>query len=174
MNNLPRMLWHCAYYDHPIDGIAEYKGEKVWFCEVDNKTSQSNNYINYDSDEEDNFPEVQYDIYSVSKETMKDMCESHAIFDRMVGKHTNHDPRRYSPYTKPFAESREYYIRNDIKKIHRPPVVFPEQKLGTFLWSDFIWYSAPKIKKQKISDDLKPKSQIETKPCNFSDNIQQL
>ena len=29
------LLWHCAFYDHPLDGVAVYKGEPVWFSVID-------------------------------------------------------------------------------------------------------------------------------------------
>lgn len=30
------MLWHHAFYDHPLDGVAMYKGIPVWFSVKDN------------------------------------------------------------------------------------------------------------------------------------------
>ena len=30
-----KLLWHCNYWDGPIDGIAEYQNHKYWFQQCD-------------------------------------------------------------------------------------------------------------------------------------------
>jgi hypothetical protein len=73
----PRMLWHSNYWDGPLSGMAEYRGEMVWFeCTrgVDAK-------------------ERTFALYRPPLAERRELCRRHALFRKMVGKHCDYGRR---------------------------------------------------------------------------------
>lgn len=112
-------LWHCGYYDGPMNGMALYNGQKVWF--------------DMDEDSYDNiFFMRTYKIYELSDEDIEELETSHARFQRDVGYHTDYG-EVYAPFegvkNKPNFE--KYYER--AKKLFKKRKDFTKNKcLGTF------------------------------------------
>ncbi|HNT76083.1 MAG TPA: hypothetical protein PKH77_13800 [Anaerolineae bacterium] len=86
-----RMLWHCAYWDGPLDGILLYQGKLHWFqifytlrtdemqSRVDEENIAWNDYF------------VRYLIIELSEEQIKEEEYWHGLFRQKVGTHTDYD-----------------------------------------------------------------------------------
>jgi len=86
-----RMLWHCAYWDGPLDGILLYRGKPHWFqifCPL--QTDEMRSRV----DEENvvwNDYFVRYLVIELSKEQIKEEEYWHELFRQKVGTHTDYD-----------------------------------------------------------------------------------
>src|SRR5437667_3354219 len=117
MEEKPIMLWHSAFYDHPLDGLALYKNKKVWFAvsddggwehfENENQVKSLDPYyydIDFDKDEDGTFTCCKYTLYKlyeIPEEYLKQHEERHKLFQEFVGYHTDHDPKIYKPFNIP-------------------------------------------------------------------------
>lgn len=123
-----KMLFHCGFYDVPLNGLAVYNGEEVYFSEhisdlsgwvneedynAEIKTAidklkmsgddeiKTKNYCIYMMDDE---IEVQcklfYDLYRLPKDILSDYKSYMIEFSEAVGYNCWHDPQFYKPYVK--------------------------------------------------------------------------
>ena len=58
-----------------------------------------------------------YDLYTLDPETMKAVNDDHAVFQNLVGYHTDHDPKIYKPYDSTISKVGEYYLLPSIDRI---------------------------------------------------------
>lgn len=85
------MLWHCGYYDGPLNGMALYNGEFVWF---------DHDKYGDRCDDDDLCPDYgsrTYNVYAISEEDLKTQFAIHERFEKYVGKHSNYGVN-YAPY----------------------------------------------------------------------------
>ena len=142
MNIKPKLLWHCDFYDFPLDGVAEYRGQLLWlkadidlYYEMFALCDWDDEAMCYDT------PSIYYDLYEIPDVVMKDLVESHKIFQEMVGYHTDHDPSVYSPFNN--GEFMLWYTSTDILKVTSPPSDTLKRKIIRISSDDFEWFGRP-------------------------------
>lgn len=75
-----RILWHSNYYDGPLSGIAEYKGEKVLFnCKKEYSTKKLYDKLFR-----------AYELYRLTPEQWKEISYWHEEFRLFVGTHCDY------------------------------------------------------------------------------------
>ena len=124
------MLWHCGFYDHPLNGVAKYNGEYVWFD------------IIYD---EDDYAD-DYDIYKLSEEDIAYEKAIHEKFQRNVGYHCDHEPKVHKEFEgKSKTLFDEFYNWVEKLKKDKPRKDYTKnEKLGTFGYYQFRNYVRPR------------------------------
>lgn len=118
------MLWHCSYYDGPLNGIAKYNGETVWFELVD---FDEGNWM--------------YDLYRLSDEQIKKAAEVHEMFRNMVGTDSDHHPDLPAPTQVATDESCSLFFEQF--KTYERPSYTESDKIGTFPYHQFNFYIHP-------------------------------
>lgn len=73
-----RLLWHCSYYDGPINGVLEYKGQRYWFSTCDE------NFEEYSSNDEEVCWYRRYTVHELIPEQLKDAQDNHDLFEMHV------------------------------------------------------------------------------------------
>jgi hypothetical protein len=159
-----KILFHGGFYGHPLNGLAIYNGEEVYFNEhsscgyiaekdytAEIKTAINCLKINDEDDLElekyyiyrfnNNFVverKLLYDIYRLPEYILL-AYKSHMIeFSEAVGYHCWHDPQFHKPYLS--KDNSEYYknvekcIDINIKEL---------EHLGTFKYNEFQYYNRP-------------------------------
>lgn len=58
-----------------------------------------------------------YDLYTLDPETMEAVNDDHKVFQKLVGYHTDHDPKIYKAYDATKAKLDEYYSLPSIDRI---------------------------------------------------------
>lgn len=163
-----KMVFHCEFYDGPLDGLAIYNDEEVYFCEhpaerfVSKKdyTPAIKTKINemicadnpYDIDNEvgDYIIECNYhsefmverqqmyDIYRLPTQLLLDYKTYFMEFSEAVGYHCWHDPQFYRPYVT--YDTSAWYNNNNITPQINIQVL---EHLGTFRWDKFKYFTRP-------------------------------
>lgn len=164
-----KMLWHGAFWDQPLNGMAEYNGEKVYFAIDSGDTIDQDSYppevkdaiakhkiskdekdlevedydIYYDESEEDKrysvLEDTFYKIYRMPVDVLKEYEDRNTEFCKMVGYHCWHDPSKYKKFV-PTEKFTEYYC----EKKGKPIEGFDIENfvcLGRFKYNKFQWYS---------------------------------
>lgn len=88
-----RILWHCGYYDGPLNGIAEYQGRRYWYSATNGES--------YDT--------RVYELLDLSAEQLADEEYWHALFCEHVGIHTDYDEHGKRPCWVPGKNSTKFY-----------------------------------------------------------------
>lgn len=76
-----RVLWNIFYYDGPLYGLAEYKGNKVWFTTI--------------SQMEDK-PRL-FTLHALTPDNLRRIEEEHERYRSEVGYHTEHQDGMFQP-----------------------------------------------------------------------------
>jgi hypothetical protein len=76
-----RLLWHCGYWDGPLNGVCLYQGERYWFEAIDPFDEEQDEYV---------FPR-RMGLYRLSPEELQVQEEIHRQFQQYVGMHTDYD-----------------------------------------------------------------------------------
>lgn len=89
-----KILWVQDQYDGPINGLAEYNGEQVWFSRVGNPSIVSSTeipipYLNAES-EETVTENRAYTLYRLSAEDMECVVRNHIEHCQETGTPLNH------------------------------------------------------------------------------------
>lgn len=86
-----KLLWHCNYWDGPINGIVEYQNQRYWFQQCDD-------FLNYPDmvDKWENFDETldwfrRYTVHQLTPEELTEEVYWHDLFSTCVGTHTDYD-----------------------------------------------------------------------------------
>ena len=149
--NRPKILWHLDFYDHPLSGVALYKGNHVyfdiyedngWTCIEDLKASElcadclefDDYYIMEDSVYY--CEPVRYNLFSLTKDQIIQLQQKNQEFCEKVGYHSQHDPSKYRPYV-PSATSDEYY------RVRANETRYDTDLICKCTADDFIWYHRP-------------------------------
>jgi|GraSoi_2013_60cm_1033757.scaffolds.fasta_scaffold23308_2 hypothetical protein len=78
-----RLLWHCGYWDGPLNGICLYQAERYWFEAIDPFDEEKDEYV---------YPR-RMGIYMLSPEELCAEEEIHQHFQQYVGMHTDYDEK---------------------------------------------------------------------------------
>jgi hypothetical protein len=78
-----RLLWHCGYWDGPLNGMCLYQGKRYWFEAIDPFDEEKDEYV---------FPR-RMGIYLLSAEELHEQEEIHQHFQQDVGMHTDYDEK---------------------------------------------------------------------------------
>ncbi len=70
------MLWYSNYYDGPLDGLAEFEGERVWFHCVEM--------------EDNPFQMRRFSLYKMSADDLAYEDKWHKLFNELVGYHCDY------------------------------------------------------------------------------------
>jgi hypothetical protein len=112
------MLWHAGYYDGPLNGMALYNGQYVWF------DCFSDDY------QEPYYGMRVYRLYELSEKEMKEQFNHHSKFRKYVGHHTDYGSA-YAPFEGKSREEMDKFYK-DPKRI-QPSKNFTKNKmLGEF------------------------------------------
>ena len=123
------MLWHSDYYDGPLSGLAEYKGEKVWF--------QCSEW-----EDENLFNMRIFNLHELSKEELEEEERWHQFFCDNVGKHCNYvDGGREEDGANYTQESFDLYYK-EAKK--RPKRDYTKNRIIATLDESFFQRGYPK------------------------------
>lgn len=107
----PQILWHYNYWDGPIDGLALHQNQFVWFKlvreDIEYITNEqfeqlSENDQQYYISNDDKFYRIEkfYNFYQITDSEAERVRNEHRMFEQQVGKHCNHYPGTYAPFTK--------------------------------------------------------------------------
>lgn len=160
--NKPIMLWHSGFYDHPLDGLALYKGVKVWFTvsddgewkkiwNLDQLKALDGYYYDIENTSDDIFKGEMfickytlYKLYEIPDKCLIQHEDKHKLFQEFVGYHTDHDPLIYKPFNnwEMEFENNKFYNTEHPKIDYNP---LDHKYLGEFRSIDFINYYLPKI-----------------------------
>jgi hypothetical protein len=106
----PQILWHYKYWDYPLDGVALYKGDFVYFDYKEDKIititeeefdalSQENQDLYYFAENGYYYRCIHfYNFYRLCTEESDRLIKEHKEFEEIVGKHCNHYPGTYEPF----------------------------------------------------------------------------
>lgn len=112
------MLWHSGYWDGPLNGMALYNGQYVWF------DCHSDEY------EEPYYGMRVYRLYELSKKELKDEFDHHSKFREYVGHHSDYGAN-YAPYEGKSEQELDKFYKDP--KMKRPSKDFKKNKvLGEF------------------------------------------
>ena len=162
-----KLLFHLGFHDYPLNGLAEYNGQEVYFCVFNEdftiKESEypqeiidiiaRNNFVD-DLDDEgcmtvgdytiNKYEEeievnkkLSYKIYKIPVDTLTKLKTEHNRFCEMVGYW--HDPQHH----------KSFVAKEDWKKYYEQPSDFPKfneselEYLGTFNYDEFQYFSRP-------------------------------
>lgn len=105
------IYWHRSFWDRPLSGLAMYRGQFVWFLQID-EIKVSITTIEFDkltADQQDSYDlidgvysrfEYFYNFYHLSQEQIDKVQLEHKVFEQQIGKHCNHYPGTYAPFNK--------------------------------------------------------------------------
>lgn len=137
------MLWHCNFWDGPLNGVALYNGDVVWFeCVIDHGMG--------DEDEQDDYPLWglrEFAIYELTEEQKMHAVFNHILFREMVGSNSDHKPEFHSWFTR--GENFEFFY-NDLKECQKKHAHLWDidytkgKKLGVFADHEFKNYVRPR------------------------------
>ena len=106
-----KMLWHMGFWDYPQDGLAEYKGEKVYF-KVENAPDPVNEYT-LSKEYQDKLHQIEYDYYTKLGQYLPDDFN-----DEELGEYKEYTVSRYD----------QFVIKKKLSyKIYRMPAHILEQ-----------------------------------------------
>ena|ERR1051325_2045953 len=94
--NQVRLLWHCDFWDGPINGLCEFNSRKYWFTLLDDG----------EPDALDALPR-KFALVELSPEQLADEERWHKLFREKVGTHC--DLEEPHPEVKPKESHREFY-----------------------------------------------------------------
>jgi hypothetical protein len=91
-----RILWHCGYYDGPLDGICLYQGRKCWFeifqsLRVEDVRKRVDNeggsvWLDY---------YVRYLVVELSDDQITEEDYWHELFRQKIGTHCDYDEKEH-------------------------------------------------------------------------------
>ena len=90
-----RFLWHCDFWDGPINGVCVYKDERCWFD------------AGPDADADLSDSPRRYALFRLSPEQLADEEYWHALFREHVGTHGDYDEK--NPQVRPAESHRKFY-----------------------------------------------------------------
>lgn len=159
----PIMLWHFDFLDYPLNGLALYKNQKVWFVKTFGggwvNPQNSNEHKDLDSyyyDIESGETGLDgstifwkyplYKLYEIPDQYLKQYENRHKLFQELVGYHTDHDPLIYQPFNT--SNWSAEYKNNEWYQTEHPVIDYNPQNhncLGEFRSWDFVNYYRPKV-----------------------------
>jgi hypothetical protein len=86
-----KLLWHCSFYDHPINGIAELNGKKIWFEifeDIDEEELEDGTIKN---------SKLTYNLYELSEDELNYRLESHLLIQKNGYFNHDHLPEIFKP-----------------------------------------------------------------------------
>lgn len=94
-----KLLWHDDYWDGPVQGMLEYKGEKLYFMmHKDGEYKKGT----------DSFTLRTFTVYKLKPDILARQMDWHKLFQRLVGTHTDYENEtsgKFSAQTHPNWES---------------------------------------------------------------------
>ncbi len=119
-----RLLWDSGWWDGPIDGMAEFEGEPVWFCLAEEA-----------EDERTGGWFRRFWMVRLTPEQLRREQNRHADFQRYVGTHFDYDAEGKRPaknvHTK--GMSGEFYEKYG-EKDRDPGDLSQNEVVGWFEW----------------------------------------
>lgn len=114
----PKILWHTHYYKGPLYGLAEYKGEKVWY-------------------EFTNDPEITprlFDLFELTNDNLIRIEEEQNRFRKEVGYNHEHDVGLFQPVRNFQADFISYQPEINCSTLKG-------KKIASFSQGDFLQYN---------------------------------
>jgi hypothetical protein len=106
-----RILWVYTENDGPMNGLAEYKGEKLWFSRILTPDTVSSTYVSV-PDIVDETTMRKYGLYRLSETSLTTITADHIEYCNTTGSPVNHgDPIKLKGKARASAEVTEI---NDI------------------------------------------------------------
>ena len=132
----PELVWHCGYYDGPLDGMCLHEGKQHWFQMVDAiyVTVNVESYRPLEPDDY-NYTLIGINVIAeISEEQLKEEEYWQALFEKHVGTHTRYDKRglRNVGQVQPQSEWPKYY---DVAAKERPKRNFDNNKVVGYYFS---------------------------------------
>ena len=119
-----KLLWHRDYYDHPLTGLALYNGEKVWF-----RAKPADDCIERDI----------FELLQLTPEQLQQIEQQHSVFQTFVGRHCDHDPNVYQPFSPdPERNSKFYSMKLPQIDLSTCPII------TTVEWFQFKQWNRPR------------------------------
>ena len=128
-----KILWVNEEYDGPMNGVADYKGEKVFFVRLGTPSiiSSSEVIISSNGEESDRL----YQLYKIDEESMSTLEENHRDYSEKTGAPLNHgDPRKVKQRKKGTEVT---------KFVHNLPRNVQSEYVTTITESEFSNYFVP-------------------------------
>ncbi len=162
-----QMLFSAAFHDYPLNGLAIYNNEEVYFTPKSERLLKEEEYtaeiktiinqlkyeneayryvtlkdyeIDYDGEADEIFVQRKlfYDLYRLPKDLHEKFKNQHIQFSEAVGYHCWHDPKFYKPYVE--KDNSDYYKNNKPFNINH---LDKYEHLGTFRYDEFEYFSRP-------------------------------
>jgi hypothetical protein len=95
------MYWHISFWDLPLEGVAMYRDSPVYFKLIEDEEDDDEEY-EQDQDHvmlEEKTDEPTYALHALTEAQYRELEAQHEEFGRLVGRHTDHRPGIYAPYT---------------------------------------------------------------------------
>jgi hypothetical protein len=131
-----KIMWHCGYYDGPLDGVVQFKNKPHWFF------IHYNDYVTRTSiDEEETGWQDLYQrflLIELSREQFEEEKYWHELFRENVGTYWDYDEngkRKRDGSFKSVSKHKEYY---DAAK-NRLPCDYSNNKIVG--WFEWLWGS---------------------------------
>lgn len=135
------MLWHCGYWDGPLNGVALYKGEVVWFeCIADHGMDDESDYPLWGLRE--------YSLHQLTEDQKMHLVFDYTLFREMVGPHCDHRPEFHDWFER--NENFEFFY-NNLKECRKKHAHLWDtdykkgKKLGVFEHHEFKNYNRPRV-----------------------------
>jgi hypothetical protein len=86
-----KLLWHCNYWDGPINGIAEYQNHKYWFQQCDDFLNYPEMVAQFEDFDETLDWFRRYTVHELTPEELTEEVYCHDSFRNYVGTHTDYN-----------------------------------------------------------------------------------
>lgn len=116
-----QMLWHNSFSNKPLNGVALYDDQYVWFEIVDEYEEP-----------------VRYTLYELTNKNKEELIEKHCVFRELVGTNTTHHPTFFDPI---ITEDTKTGTNNFYQKRSDPFDSIYGEKLGKVYWFQFRFWA---------------------------------
>lgn len=141
-----KMCWHNDYWDIPLNGVAMYKGQPVYFQHVEEEAQADGDGGGVDEnlddpEHESPYVEPTYALHALTEAQHRELEGQHDEFGRLVGRHTDHRPSVYEPYEDK-GTSHLWYDTADARRLSFNPTQ-DCPIVATVPRSTFAWFRRP-------------------------------
>lgn len=147
------MYWHISFWDRPLEGVAMYMDRPVYFKLLEEEDDDDDD-DEYEQDQvmvDEKNDEPTYALHALTDAQYCELEAQHNEFGRLVGRHTDHRPGIYAPYTTPSYDTegtpgtsrvQQWYESAANWKLSFSPIRHCP-RVATVPWSAFANYHQP-------------------------------